>query len=78
MNKGNENRKFVTLEMFSNLWTAEVVKNRLIEEGIQAHILNAHVNYSFGPTVLEGYRLQVVQDQFLKALNIYKNSLQDL
>ncbi len=78
MNKELENRKFVTLETFSNLWTAEVVKNRLIEEGIQAHILNANVSYSFGPTVLEGYRLQVEQNQFLKALNIYKNSLQDL
>lgn len=78
MNRKLENRKFVTLETFSNLWTAEVVKNRLIEEGIPAHILNANVNYSFGPTVLEGYRLQVEQDQFLKALNIYKNTLQDL
>ena len=78
MNKELENRKFVTLETFSTLWTAEVVKNRLIEEGIQAHILNENVSYSFGPTVLEGYRLQVEQTQFLKALNIYKNSLQDL
>lgn len=77
MNKQIENLKFVTLETFSNLWTAEVVKNRLLEEGIRAHIANANVNYSFGPTVLEGYRLQVEQDQFLKALNIYKNTLQD-
>ena len=77
MNKELENRKFVTLEIFNNLWTAEVVKNRLIEEGINAHIINANVNYSFGPTLLEGYRLQVEDSQFLKALNIYKNSLQD-
>lgn len=77
MNKELENRKFVTLATFNNLWTAEVVKNRLIEEGINAHIINANVNYSFGPTLLEGYRLQVEESQFLKALNIYKNSLQD-
>ncbi len=77
MKKELENRKFVTLEVFSNLWTAEVVKNRLLEEGIMAHIVNSNVNYSFGPTVLEGFRLQVEQDQFLKALNIYKNTLQD-
>lgn len=77
MNKERENIKFVTLETFSNLWTAEVVKNRLLEEGIRAHIMNANVNYSFGSTVLEGFRLQVEQDQFLKALNIYKNTLQD-
>lgn len=77
MKKERENLKFVTLETFSNLWTAEVVKTRLIEEGIRAHIVNSNVNYSFGPTVLEGFRLQVEQDQFLKALNIYKNTLQD-
>jgi len=75
--KERENLKFVTLETFSNLWTAEVVKNRLLQEGIRAHIANPNVNYSFGPTVLEGFRLQVEQDQFLKALNIYKNTLQD-
>ncbi|MBA5628432.1 putative signal transducing protein [Moheibacter lacus] len=78
MNKELENRRFVTLENFSNLWTAEVVKNRLLEEGIHAFILNENINYSFGPTFLEGFRLQVDQSQFLKALNIYKNSLQDL
>lgn len=74
MKKEENNRKFITLETFSNPWTAEVVKNRLIEEGIQAHILGANVNYSFGPTLLEGYRLVVEQNQFLKALNIYKNN----
>lgn len=77
MNKEQENRKFVTLATFNNLWTAEVVKNRLIEDGINAHIINSNVNYSFGPTLLEGYRLQVEESQFLKALNIYKNSLQN-
>jgi len=77
MNKERENIKFVTLETFSSLWTAEVVKTRLLEEGIRAHIINAHVNFSFGPTLLEGFRLQVEQTQFLKALNIYKNTLQD-
>lgn len=77
MNKEQENRKFVTIATFNNLWTAEVVKNRLIEDGINAHIINSNVNYSFGPTLLEGYRLQVEESQFLKALNIYKNSLQD-
>ncbi len=77
MNKEIENRKFVTLETFSNLWTAEVVKNRLQEEGIEVHIIDTNVNYSFGPTILEGYRLQVEQSQLLKALNIYKNTLED-
>jgi len=77
MNKEIENKKFITLETFSNLWTAEVVKNRLLEEGIESHILDTNVNYSFGPTILEGYRLQVEQNMFLKALNIYKNTLED-
>lgn len=75
MNKELENRKFVTLETYSNLWSAEVVKNRLIEEGIYAHIIDVNVNFSFGPTLLEGFRLQVEQDQYLKALNIIKNTL---
>lgn len=77
MNKELENRKFVTLETFDNMWTAEVVKNRLIEEGINAHIIDVHVNYSFGPTLLEGYRLQVEKSQYLKALNIIKNTLSE-
>lgn len=77
MKKERETKKFKTLETFNNLWTAEVVKNRLIQEGIYAHINNTNVSYSFGPTLLEGYVLQVEESQFLKALNIYKNSLQD-
>lgn len=77
MEKERENRKFVTLDTFNNLWTAEVVRSRLQEEGINAHLIDIHVNYSFGPTVLEGYRLQVEQSQYLKALNIYKNTLQE-
>lgn len=77
MDKKADEIKFVTLATFDNLWTAEVVKNRLIQEGINAHIINSFVNYSFGPTLLEGYRLQVEHTQFLKALNIYKNSLSD-
>lgn len=77
MKKEIENKKFVTLETFSNLWTAEVVKNRLLEEGVEAYIIDTNVNYSFGPTILEGYRLQVEESMFLKALNIYKNTLED-
>lgn len=77
MNKEQENRKFVTLETFDNYWTAEVVKTRLQEEGINAFVINPLVNYSFGPTITEGFRLQVEQNQFLKALNIYKNTLED-
>lgn len=77
MDKKANDIKFVTLATFDNLWTAEVGKNRLLQEGFNVHIINSFVNYSFGPTLLEGYRLQVEQSQFLKALNIYKNSLSD-
>jgi len=77
MNKEQENRKFVTLETFDNYFTAEVVKSRLMEEGIHAYVINPLLSYSFGPTITEGYRLQVEQSQFLKALNIYKNTLED-
>lgn len=72
-----KNRRFVTLETFSNYWTAEVVKARLIGEGINAHVLNPFIGYAFGPTITEKYRLQVEESQFLKALNIYKNTLED-
>jgi hypothetical protein len=78
MNKEKENRKLRTLATFNNPWTAEIVKARLAEEGIQAYLIDNHVNYSFGPTILEGYRLQVDQQDFLKALNIYKNTLEEI
>lgn len=77
MNKEQENRRFVTLEIFDNYFTAEVVKSRLMEEGIYSYVVSPLLNYSFGPTITEGYRLQVEQSQFLKALNIYKNTLED-
>lgn len=77
MKKELENRKFVTLATFNNPWSAEIVKSRLLEEGIIAFLIDNNVNYSFGPTILEGYRLQVDQNQFLKALNIYKNTLEE-
>ncbi|HUH35620.1 MAG TPA: DUF2007 domain-containing protein [Moheibacter sp.] len=77
MKNESKSIKYVTLATFSNSWSAEVVKNRLIEEGIYAHILDEHVNYSIGPTLIEGFRLQVEESQYLKALNIYKNTLQE-
>lgn len=77
MNKEKKEIRFVTLEVFNNLWTAEIVKNKLIEEGINAHVIDLNINYSFGPTILEGFRLQVEENQYLKALNIYKNTLED-
>lgn len=77
MEKKRKSLKYVTLATFNNLWSAEVLKNRLIEEGVYAHILDTHVNYSIGPTLIEGFRLQVEDNQLLKALNIYKNSLQE-
>lgn len=77
MKKEIINRKLVTLATFNNPWTAEIVKAKLNEEGILAYLIDNHVNYSFGPTILEGYRLQVDQNDFLKALNIYKNTLEE-
>lgn len=77
MNKEKKEIRFVTLEVFNNLWTAEIVKNKLIEEGINAYVIDLNINYSFGPTILEGFRLQVEENQYLKALNIYKNTLED-
>lgn len=77
MKKEIENRKLLTLATFNNPWTAEIVKAKLQEEGIIAYLIDNNVNYSFGPTILEGYRLQVDQNDFLKALNIYKNTLEE-
>ena len=77
MKKEIENRKFLTLATFNNPWSAEIMKAKLLEEGIVAYLIDNHVNYSFGPTILEGYRLQVDQNDFLKALNIYKNTLEE-
>lgn len=69
--------KFKTLATFDNTWSAEVVKSRLNAEGIEAFLIDANINYSFGPTNVERYRLQVLSEDFEKALNIYKNSLED-
>lgn len=69
--------KFKTLATFDNTWSAEVVKSRLNAEGIEAFLIDANINYSFGPTNVERYRLQVFKEDFEKALNIYKNSLED-
>lgn len=77
MEKKQEDKKLVTLTTFSNPWSAEILKSRLLQEGIEAHLIDNNVNYSFGPTILEGFRLQVDQNDYLKALNIYKNTLED-
>lgn len=69
--------KFKTLATFDNTWSAEVVKSRLNAEGIEAFLIDSNINYSFGPTNVERYRLQVFKEDFEKALNIYKNSLED-
>jgi len=77
MNDPIESKSFVTLDVFENIWTAEIVKFRLIEEGIEAYIIDPNINYSFGPTNIEGFRLQVDHSQITKAINIYKNTLLD-
>lgn len=73
--ENHEDVHFETLEVFSTQFQAEVVKLKLESMGIYAHILDNNVNFSFGPTNVEGFRLQVRREDFEKALNIYKNSL---
>lgn len=69
--------KFVTIHTFINPIEAEIVKAKLESEGIHSFILDQNLAYTVGPTTLQGFRLQVEQDNILKAKQILEKSLQD-
>ncbi|MBV7441824.1 DUF2007 domain-containing protein [Weeksellaceae bacterium TAE3-ERU29] len=69
--------KLVTLYTFTNSFEAQVVKGKLESEGIQAFIIDENTNYTIGPTILEGARLQVEEKDFLQAKHILEKTLQE-
>ena len=68
---------FVTLHTFQNPFEAQVVRGRLESEGIRAFIIDENINYTVGPMILEGIRLQVERDDFLRAKHILEKTLQE-
>lgn len=67
---------FVTLYTFQNPFEAQVVKGRLESEGIKAFIIDENINYTVGPMLLEGIRLQVERDDYIQAKHILEKTLQ--
>ncbi len=68
---------FVTIHTFQNPFKAEVVKGKLESEGIKAFLIDQNINYTVGPMILQGIRLQVKRDDVLRAIQILQKSLQD-
>lgn len=68
---------FVTVYTFSNSFQAEVIKGRLESEGIKAFLIDENTGYTIGPTILDGVRLQVKQEDYLQAKHIVEKTLQE-
>ena len=69
--------KLVTLYTFQNPFEIQVVKGRLEAEGIESFIMDENTNYTIGPTILEGARLQVKEEDYPKAKHILEKTLQE-
>ena len=69
--------KLVTLYTFQNPFEVQVVKGRLEAEGIESFIIDENTNYTIGPTILEGARLQVKEEDYPKAKHILEKTLQE-
>lgn len=69
--------QFETIYIFQNLFLAEVVKGRLLSEGIHSHILDGNIQFTIGPTITQGFRLQVKNTDVEKAKDILDKTLQE-
>lgn len=69
--------QFVTLHVFQNPFRAEVVKTKLESEGIQSFILDQNVTYTIGPTIMDGFRLQVRRTDVVRAQRILEKALEN-
>ncbi|MGI9525742.1 MAG: putative signal transducing protein [Weeksellaceae bacterium] len=64
--------QFVILHKFYNPVEAEMFRARLESEGIYAAILDQNTNYTIGPTIMDGLRLQIREEDYKKASEILK------
>lgn len=69
--------ELITIYTFANSFEAEIVKGKLNSEGIAAFLIDENTNYTIGPTIIEGVRLQVRQEDYQKAKDIIKKTLQE-
>ena len=68
---------FKILARFNTVIEAEIIQLLLEAEGIESDVLDANLSYSIGSTFSQGIRLQVKEEDYDKALEIYQQS-QDL
>lgn len=69
-------KKFIILKIFQNPVEAEIVKAKLKSEGIESYIQDENLSYTIGAT-LQGFKLLVERDSFMKAKMILENSLSE-
>lgn len=69
-------KKFIILKIFQNPVEAEIVKAKLKSEGIESYIQDQNLSYTIGAT-LQGFKLLVERDSFMKAKMILENSLSE-
>lgn len=69
-------KKFIILKIFKNPVEAEIVKSKLKSGGIESYIQDKNLSYTIGAT-LQGFKLLVKRDSFMKAKMILENSLSE-
>lgn len=66
---------WVTIAEYEFYWQAEIAKSKLLSEEIRTIIADTHVSYTIGPSVGNGFRLQVERENVLRAKNILNKIL---
>lgn len=66
---------FKILAKFNTAIEAEIAQLLLQEYNIPSTVLDSNLAYSLGPTYSQGIRLQVREEDYERALRIYKASL---
>lgn len=65
---------FKILAKFNTVIEAEIVQLLLESEGIKSDVLDSNLAFTLGPTYMQGIRLQVLEEDYTRALEIYENS----
>lgn len=65
---------FKILAKFNTVIEAEIVQLLLESEGIKSDVLDSNLAFTLGPTYMQGIRLQVLEEDYERALEIYENS----
>lgn len=65
---------FKILARFNTVIEAEIIQLLLEAEGIPSDVLDANLSYTIGSTFSQGIRLQVKEEDYDTALEIYQQS----